>query len=260
MGMLMKIKLFTTYYQSESQERQKELDYCLVQNFKNIYIYQINIFLDKYTRSSNFYHFFEDEDLRSYANKLNFIQIGQIPTYKNWLENSPLNCISVFSNSDIYFDQSINKAAAYLKQPNSIICLSRHEDLIDSQKPHPNPHWSQDTWIIKGNSIQNINFLPKLDISTGQFRCDNKFAYIMNIHGWDLHNPCHHIKSFHRHCSNIRNYDPLEISNIGGLAFVHPSTNKNPSNIDMQIMSLNTKNIMSCSLNDWLEKKRLDNF
>lgn len=250
----MKIKLFTTYYQSKSQERQKELDYCLVQNLKNTYIHQINIFLDKNTRSSNFYHFFEDEDMRPYANKLNFIQIGQIPTYKNWLENSSLNCISVFSNSDIYFDQSINKVVSYLEQSNSIICLSRHEDLIDSQKLHSNPHWSQDTWIINGKNIPNINFLFKLDISTGQFRCDNKFAYIMSIYGWNLYNPCNTIKSYHKHLSNIRTYDPTEINNIGGLAFVYPCEQTKASKIDIQIMSLNTKNVIGCSMNNWLEK------
>lgn len=254
MGMLMKINLYTTYFKSNSEKRQLELDNCLINNLKNLYINQINIFLDQHTKSSHFYHFFENEELHQYCNKLNFIYLNQMPTYKNWLEHSALNCISIFSNADIYFDKSINKISKYLAKPNNIICLSRHEDLLDSTKLHSNPHWSQDAWAINGNHIQNISFLPKLNIPTGQFRCDNKFAYLMSIYGWNLYNPCNTVKCYHKHQSNVRTYNPIEINNIGGLAFVYPCKNMKASKIDIQIMSLNTKNIIGCSINDWLEK------
>ena len=250
----MKIKLFTTYFISNSKKRQLELDSCLINNLKNSYINQINVFLDHKTKSSNFYHFFENEELHPYCNKLNFICLDKMPTYKNWIEHSSANTISLFSNADIYFDKSINKISDYLTEPNNIICLSRHEDLLKSTKLHPNPHWSQDVWAINGNHIQNINFLPKLDIPTGQFRCDNKFAYIMSIYGWNLYNPCNTIKCYHKHLSNIRTYDPVEINNIGGLAFVYPCEKTEASKIDIQIMSLNTKNVTGCSMNNWLEK------
>jgi len=64
----MKINLFTTYFKPESEDRQKELDYCLTQNLKNQYINKINIFLDQNTRSSDLYRFFE-EIIKFHKNK-----------------------------------------------------------------------------------------------------------------------------------------------------------------------------------------------
>lgn len=256
----MKINLYTTYFKSENMERQQEIDYCLFKNMQNLYINQINIFLDANTRSSDFYHFFDNSDNHIYANKLNFININRVPTYKDWIESSKTNhIISIFANADIYFDESINKLLNYLDKPNSMICLSRYEDCSGSCTPHPNPHWSQDAWAVNTNHIDSINFLEDLNIATGKFRCDNKFAYIMNIHGWDLYNPYDVVKCFHKHESNIRKYNPAEATNIGCLAFVHPCKNLEPSKIDMDIMSLNTKSISKCSINSWLEEETSKN-
>jgi hypothetical protein len=250
----MKINLYSTYFISSNKKRQDELNFCLKKNLQNEYIDKINIFLDKNTKICNFYNFFENKYYNKYTNKLNFIRIEKIPTYKDWIEHSQTNkLISVFSNADIYFDESINKMFQYLKKPNSIICLSRHEDLDSGKILHKNPHWSQDVWAINSNYLKNLNFISQIDISVGQCRCDNKFAYVMNTYGWDLYNPCSIIKCFHKHESRIINYNPIEPINIGALAFVHPCKNLEPSKIDIQVMSLNTKNIISCSINNWLE-------
>ena len=252
----MKINLYTTYFKSENTERQQEINYCLLQNIKNLYINQINIFLDEYTIQSDLYHLFDNQDNHIYTNKLNFIRINRIPTYRDWIQYSKTNnAISIFANADIYFDESVNKISNYLSKPNSMICLSRHEDRSNSCTPHSSPHWSQDAWAINTSHIENIKFLEKLDIATGKSRCDNKFAYIMNVYGWDLYNPYEVIKCFHKHESNIRKYNPIETTNIGCLAFVHPCKNLEPSKIDMDIMSLNTKSISKCSINRWLEEK-----
>jgi hypothetical protein len=254
----MKINLFTTYFKSESEDRQKELDYCLTQNLRNTYINNINIFLDQNTRSSNFCHFFEDPENHLYANKLNFIKIDRIPTYKDWLDYSiKNNAISIFANADIYFDESINKAYKYLEKSNSLICLSRHEDLDEYILPHDNPHWSQDSWIINFSQENNFGFIKELDVPTGKYRCDNKVAYIFSVQGWDLYNPFYEIKSYHRHKSKTRTYDKADTSIIGSLAFVSPTTNPEaPSIVEYHIMPIKTANIKKEAIvSQWLENR-----
>ena len=254
----MKINLFTTYFKSESENRQKELDYCLTQNLINPYINQINTFLDQNTRSSDFYHFFEDPENHLYINKLNFIKIDRIPTYKDWIEHSiKSNAISIFTNADIYFDDSINKVYKYLEKPNRLICLSRYEDLDEYIVPHENPYWSQDSWVIDFSQDHDFNFIKKLDVPTGKYRCDNKVAYIFSVYGWDLYNPCSEIKSYHKHRSKIRTYDKADTSIIGSLAFVSPTANpENPSIVEYHIMPIKTTNIKKEAIvSQWLENQ-----
>lgn len=252
----MKIDLFTTYFKSESDDRQKELDYCLMQNLRNLYINQINIFLDQNTRSSDFYHFFEDPESHLYTNKLNFIKIDRMPTYKDWIDHSiKNNTISIFANADIYFDDSINKAYKYLEKSNSLMCLSRYEDLDEYIVPHKNPQWSQDSWIINFSQENNFGFIKELDVPTGKYRCDNKAAYIFSVNGWDLYNPYCDIKSYHKHKSKVRTYDKTDTSIIGSLAFVSPTTDpENPSIVEYHIMPVKTANIKKeVVIGEWLE-------
>jgi len=254
----MKINLFTTYFKPESEDRQKELDYCLTQNLKNQYINKINIFLDQNTRSSDLYRFFEEIDDYIYSNKLNFIKINRIPTYKDWIDYSiKNNDISIFANADIYFDDSINKVYKYLEKPNSLMCLSRYEDFDEHIVPHENPQWSQDSWIINFSKENNFSFIKELDVPTGKYRCDNKVAYIFSVQGWDLYNPFYEIKSYHRHKSKKRTYDQADTSIIGSLAFVSPTTNpETPSIVEYHIMPIKAANIKKEAIvSPWLENR-----
>ena len=253
----MKINLFTTYFKSESADRQKELDNCLTQNLRNPYINKVNIFLDQNTRSSDFYRFFEEPD-DIYANKLNFIKIDRIPTYKDWIEYSIKdNSISIFANADIYFDDSINKIINYLTKPNQIVCLSRNEDFEEFIVPHPSPHWSQDVWAINFEEENNLDFIEKLNIPTGKYRCDNKLAYFFSVNGWDLYNPFTEIKCYHKHATKLRTYDTADTAIIGTLAFVSPIDNPEvPSVVEYHIMPIKTANIKkNVSVGSWLEKQ-----
>jgi hypothetical protein len=193
-----------------------------------------------------------------YANKLNFIKIDRIPTYKDWIDYSiKNNAISIFANADIYFDESISKAYKYLEKPNSLICLSRYEDLDKSIEPHDNPQWSQDTWAIDFRKVNEFGFIKELEVPTGKYRCDNKIAYVFSVYGWDLYNPFHDIKSYHRHRSGIRTYYKADTSIIGSLAFVSPTTtSESPSIVEYHIMPIKTANIKKeVVVNQWLENQ-----
>jgi hypothetical protein len=247
----MKINLYSTYFRCEHIERQKEIDFCLIKNLENMYLYNINIFLssldvDHLMQLTEKLGFFE-------KNKLNLIILDKIPSYKNWLDISGTkNEISVFANADIYFDESINKIFNYLKNEKSLICLSRHEVLQTQIVPHQNPKWSQDAWVINSNTIHNIDFLNKLNLSTGKCRCDNKFAYYFAINGWDLYNPFMDIKCYHKHDSKLRNYNQKTPDIFGSLAFVHPTKTYNPSIVDICVMPKKNLNINQCLLSTFL--------
>lgn len=254
----MKINLYSTYFISEHAERQQEIDYCLLKNIENIYFNRVNIFvenkaLDRLNEILENSQIFAKHNLHATANKLNLIILDKTASYKNWLDYAKVKDeISAFANADIYFDESINKAFNYLKSDKSLICLSRHEVLEKEIVPHNNPKWSQDVWIINSNEINNIDFLDKLDLSTGKCRCDNKFAYYFAINGWDLYNPFMDIKCYHKHASEFRNYNQKTPDIFGSLAFVHPTETYDPSTIDICVMPKTNKNIKQCLLSTFL--------
>jgi hypothetical protein len=249
------INLYTTYFCPKEEERKKELDYCITKNINNPYIKNIFLFLDDKTKESDLSDILEKN--QPFSGKVSFIKIDKIPTYKDWIDNKTNDdSVSVFTNADIYFDETITKIPEYLKNAKSFVCVSRYEDLNEGAELHKTPHWSQDVWAIKSNDIIDDNFKRSLDIPTGKYRCDNKIAYVFTINGWDLYNPCKDIKCYHKHESNLRKYDELDTSIFGAIAFVHPTDNPDkPSDVDIEIMSLKTKNIKNYKVNSWLESE-----
>jgi len=251
------INLYSTYFISFSTKRQRELDFCLLNNIQNSHFTEINIFVELNSLIK-----LEEitEDLNPFEkNKIKIIPLDKPPTYKDWLDESKnKNEISVFANADIYFDSSINNVHNLLKSDNkNIVCLSRHEVLEDGNiEEHENPHWSQDAWIINSNNITSIDFLNFLNIQTGLARCDNQFAYYFAINDWNIYNNFRDIKCFHKHSSNVRTYDLKDKDIIGGAAFVFPTTRDYPSDIDICIFSKSKSKIKKCYLNDFLHYKK----
>ena len=238
--------LFTTYFTSKTKERQEEIDFCLSSNIKNHNIDLISVFIDSSTNKSHL------DNLTGENSKLKVIQIQGPPTYKDWLSTSSEG-ISIFANADVYLDDSISKASEYLKYPNRIICLSRHEDEPDGITEHKNPHWSQDLWAINFNHKNNLSFIEELNIPTGKCRCDNKMACIFAMNGWEIYNPFREIKCYHKHNSGIRNYDKLDTSVLGCLGFVHTDCNPDsPSEIEICVMPAKSEKIKKVYLSTWL--------
>jgi hypothetical protein len=70
---------------------------------------------------------------------------------------------------------------------------------------------SQDTWVFYGNP----RIRTELEYGMGIAGCDNRLAYDIQAHGYNVVNPSHSIKTFHLHNSNVRNYlndqnEPIE--------------------------------------------------
>ena len=152
------ISLFTTFFlNSENPDRQEELLFCLNENVNNTSIKKIYLFLDG-KNIADIKQLIADTVS---ADKIVFLNVRRIPTYGDWIMYSriyadELSDISVFANADIYMDKSITQIAEYLKHPESIVCLSRHNVEDHNITPHPNPQWSQDLWAISKENILTI--------------------------------------------------------------------------------------------------------
>jgi hypothetical protein len=249
------VNVFTTFFCSSSPSRQEELNRCLQNNLKNELIYSLNVFLDYNIDLSVLKKVLSNPEVEPFVTKLKFIFLDRIPSFKDWL-SIPVNGISVFCNADIYFDDSLSLVQEYVRYNKSIVCLTRKEIISNSISFHPDPHWSQDCWALDGSNIPKIDFLEKLNISTGKMRCDNKIAYLFSMHGWDLYNPVNKVNCYHLHESKARNYDMGDTSILGALGFVRPCEDAEaPSKVEIHVMPLKTSNILvSSEMSGFLER------
>jgi hypothetical protein len=240
------INLFTSYFILKDAQRQQEVDRCLWMNIANPKINKIYLFLD------------DELEIEKVINKfghtkLNLISLGRRPTYKDWIiwsESLSESQISIFANSDIYFDQTIEKFE-HVKE-NSLICLSRYNFRNNNWFLQEQPEWSQDVWAIKSNQI--ISFKDQLNIEIGRPSCDNKMACVFAINGWDLFNPYREIKCFHFHRSIHRDYKKHSANYAGFFALVPESNFNNPSEITIVASPIKGENIKDIQISNFLEK------
>jgi hypothetical protein len=241
------INLFFPYYNCGHEERQQEIELCLIQNLGNKAISKIIVLID------------DNSVLPIDDAKITTIYLDSRPTYKKWIELTSelsLNGVSVLCNSDIYFDESVKRLNDIVDSPAKFVALSRWEVVKKHTHLHPNPHWSQDVWAMNCKNYLSKEMLHQLDFPIGVPRCDNKIAYLFGIFGWEVFNPCGHVKSFHVHETEMRTYHKkLDLRIIGGVAYVHPAAEYNrPAELEFDVWVRSSKNIKSVKINKSLEK------
>ena len=195
--------LITTYYKSKNEERQKEIDRCLKNNFENSYIEKI------YLLNNELY------DLNFKGNKIIQIIISKekdyILKYKDaiqFINENLKNKICILSNSDIYFDETLSKINDKNIKDN-FFALLRYDEQEDGSKkiftrydiPRDD---SQDCWIF--NSPLNID-LDKLNFSFRTLGCDSIFATIVHQSNINVSNPSYDIIITHLHKTEFRTYN-----------------------------------------------------
>lgn len=167
------INLFVNYYQDKDPERQKELDVCLKKNLENkllnvvVIDSQTRMTYNDYFKLINNYSSFED--------------------------------INIISNSDIYFDETIERTN--ILNAKQCFALTRWNFNQDGTSTYFNCSDSQDCWIFRGKiaDVEGSFFL-------GYRGCDNRIAYEFQRAGWNISNPSLTIISYHLHLSDVRNY------------------------------------------------------
>lgn len=176
----MRINLFTNWYRSD---RDNENEECLKRNINNPLIDKIYLLCD------------DDKEFPA-EDKIIGVRIDHRPTYNDFfnLVNSTDPDISIISNSDIYFDETLSEVDKLGKG----ICyaLSRWDD-IDGELRRFDRIDSQDVWMFKGK----INPVAG-DFPLGVLGCDNRIAYELKVAGYRVRNTSLSIRSCHIHAGN----------------------------------------------------------
>ena len=182
----MNIHLLIDYYIPSMEERQKELDYCYIDNINNPNFNKVHIFYQDTPPKVN--------------DRVILVPLDGRNTYQDYIQysidNIPEGDIVVLSNSDIYFDNTIAKVKQF-DLDKHVLTLTRWsshgtEDgnrLINGEVIYyKNHHCSQDVWIWK-NPLNNT---PNTDTNfpMGVPGCDNKIAYAFKEMGYLPINPC----------------------------------------------------------------------
>lgn len=203
------IRLFTSYFDEEDKQRRYEFDLCLQRNIENPLIDFIHLFC-------------ETDQLPDFADvdKIIIHEAQKRPTYGDFFEvmREYIGQITILANSDIYFDETIDKVNDMrLSQCYAITRreLGNNEQILPFSGSHV--EWSQDAWIFRkapenvGRKYfevlaENVAGTRELiPFNLGVAGCDNHIAYLLK-HAYDIVNPYHDIRAIHVHKEEKRNY------------------------------------------------------
>lgn len=240
------ITLFFPYYQCGDAARQAEIDFCLRKNAENAIIGKLFIIID------------DSCEPPVGTGKAEVIRVARRPTYRDWVELTEEHCrsgVSLLSNSDIFFEDTVSMLPDLLAAPKTFLALTRWELLSGQLSKHPNPRWSQDSWAIRADEKLPEHHKQLLEFPMGVPRCDNKVAYLFAIQGWKLFNPVGLIKSIHVHETQMRTYDKkLDDRILGGVAYVHPCKSlSEESTLDFEVWTKRSDNINRVAINKSME-------
>lgn len=216
--------------------RLKELQTALYKNATNPFIYKIHIAVEGTATALDMLHMIPPNCLP----KIQFFSLNGRLTYKNALEyisKLPSLDYAAIINTDIYFDESI-RALWNASFDNTYMALLRHETTIEYATGNVNAeqptlhggstcNCSQDAWIFKVKDVikdrSSNNDWSKYDFNLGELGCDNTIISELLSNGWNVCNPCHTIKIYHLHASNVRTYQYKNRITHGFYTFIAPS-------------------------------------
>ncbi|MFA5248898.1 MAG: hypothetical protein WC415_06850 [Patescibacteria group bacterium] len=221
--------LITTFFKSNSENRNEEYYSCLKNNSNNKFIKSINILS-------------EDIGIKNITeyDKVNFVNINTKPTFRNLIdyanEHIMYNEIVIISNADIYFDDTLECVTF---EKDYAYCLSRWHTLSNNDNWfHEKISACYDTWILKTPII-----VEDVDFCMGVAGCDSRISYQFFKSGYLPINPSFLIKCYHLHISNLRTWDMKDIL-CGEFLGIDPSDiiQYLPSALSKYTVSKNIKN------------------
>lgn len=204
------MNIFTSYFHHADPQRREEFKFCLEKNLANEHIKKV-IVLDE----SGAIPFPIEHDKLIRIN-------SKRPTYHDFfqLTKDYPNDINIITNSDIFFDETIEKAKGI--QAKTAYCITRHELREGRAVPFEAAHtprggkstvdaaWSQDVWVFKGfadvkdcetvrATNTNTNGIDVIKFWLGIGGCDNIICKRIKFSGYQLKNPYQHIRCIHHH-------------------------------------------------------------
>ncbi|MBD2550451.1 hypothetical protein H6G65_12815 [Microcystis elabens FACHB-917] len=188
------IHFATQHYRPSNPNRMEQLNACLAHN-KGLGIFaQIILLMEA-----------SDED--AHTDSCRTIHLGRRSSFSDFLRlvSSPdyFDHHIVFSNSDLFMNEDVLLAADQLSSPSSVIALTRRE--LDGEFPPFHPGLSQDTWIMKGHSVDPL-LLDTTNLALGIAGCENMFTAQLIAHGYNVWNPCLDIRTTHNDPAPDYNY------------------------------------------------------
>ena len=203
----MVVVLITSFYETGNKKRQDELKKCLYMNCINPCIQKIYLLNDK----------IYDLSFISLEEKIEqkiVLEKGEKMKYSSVLKFIDDNCknsICVISNSDIYFDETLEQLNEKVLNNDTMFALLRYDEDNKGHKEIFRRHGevrddSQDAWILKTPLKNSIDY-SMIDFRFGTLGCDNVFAYFMHTFGYEIKNPSYDIISTHVHNTQIRTYN-----------------------------------------------------
>jgi hypothetical protein len=191
------INLIISYYKSQNNSRNKEIDLAIKLNLQNKLFNKIIVIDD----TGTFHKENENQNENKNQNeniivvndnrRLNFNDFFK---YANqYTEDNTLN---ILCNSDIVIGEMFDKIKLDEKE---ILFLSRYEISLDGKNKLNDDCGSFDTWVWKGKIIEDFG-----NFRMGIGACDVRLAMEVYEKGYKLKNPSFDLKTYHIHCTNIR--------------------------------------------------------
>jgi len=213
------------YYKDRNSKREKEIQFCLLQNCLNPLITKIFLLNER---------IYSKEELGvEDDSKIVQINIKRRLKYSDvfkTVKKEELKGFIIFCNSDIMFDATLEKLFfSNLSRRKGLIALTRYEykpvtesfeENCKKSKMVMKGHDSQDTWIFHSSFNVKDKSQRKFDFNFGLPGCDNHIMFLFFSLGYEMFNVPHLIKTHHYHSSNVRHYD--ESKRIrGGYSYLH---------------------------------------
>lgn len=174
------IRYVYNYFEHSNAARKAEIDFCLKMNQANKAIELV---------------------LLETPGKPNYSDFWKVINEKTGPDD-----INIFSNTDIFIDESITIVEQHLKH-KQLFALSRYDWYSPNHIVYFDRPDSQDLWIVRGK-IEDVWG----DFPLGIRGSDNRLAYEFQKAGYAVSNPSKSVKSYHVHGSNFRTYmavDPM---------------------------------------------------
>jgi len=223
----LKVNVYFNYFESKTEKRSKEIQYCLNKLVSNKKVDRIYLLCsDQYT-----------EWLDKKVIKIDMLNVQ--PTFNDIFNivnfNTKTDDLNIILNSDCYIDDDNVQLILDNIKNRMIYCLSRWNitSIIPFRTEHYDIECSQDAWIFKGK-IENMN----CDFKMGMPGCDNAMAYEFQKAGYNISNPSKDVKVYHYHFSDVRTYgsshDDKEINRVKRPYIFIQSSKLNEDNIKIK--------------------------
>ena len=224
------VNLLTTYYHSDNEQRQSELNYALEMNTMNAFIDRVHV----WTASG------ENASLPLASRKILEIRASNQPHYLDFFEYANYFLkgeIVIVQNADIFWTDDSLRQISNLKR-GTVFALSRHSNaskLPITQCEDQTIRHNQNLCINYVGSHDVFIFVPPIDPSivrnfdfrqnTWYYRyiillktyigfrgAENYIIEALRYGGMTVENPCLDLRAYHAHCSNERKNTARRIS------------------------------------------------